>query len=100
MEAERITWDNVFKVEADKASQTMLSDTNITLSPIPMQSEYGINNAVNTFEIHTTIWIFNSFQRSNRPELLGNNNAHEQVCTESILIVENERHFCQLVSTN
>lgn len=35
MEAERIRRDNEFKVEADKASQTMLSDTNITLSPSP-----------------------------------------------------------------
>lgn len=32
MEAERIRQDNEFKVKADKATQTMLSDTNIALS--------------------------------------------------------------------
>lgn len=31
MEAERIRRDNEFKVKADKASQTTLSDTNIAL---------------------------------------------------------------------
>lgn len=33
MEAERIRQDNEFKVKADKATQTMLSDTNIALPP-------------------------------------------------------------------
>lgn len=48
--------DNEFKVKADKATQTTLSDSNIALPPSHhAQSEYGINNAVNTFEMHTTI---------------------------------------------
>lgn len=33
MEAERIRQDNEFKVKADKATQTALSDTNIALPP-------------------------------------------------------------------
>lgn len=33
MEAERIRQDNEFKVKADKATQTTLSDTNIALPP-------------------------------------------------------------------
>lgn len=35
MEAQRIRRDNEFKVKADKASQTTLSDTNIALPPSP-----------------------------------------------------------------